>query len=97
MTGFSIGGRRQHDVAAAAVWILLAVFAGVALGDVVVILALAAGAVTIAFTAYRRVRTRAAGHHAEVASVTQLRPAVATRRDPRNAPGGAPWHGPRAA
>ena len=78
-----------------ALWILVGVVLLVVFVDPLIMLALATVAVAAAWWAYRKVRDRAKRSDAELATVTHLRPTLASRREKTSAH--APWLGPSAA
>lgn len=81
-----------------AVWIAAGIVMLLAFGDVLVLLALGLAIVgmTAAWLAYRKVRHDGQDNDA-LASVTQIRPALATPREPKTVTTNAPWQGPSAA
>lgn len=95
---------RQHTITghhearypvAAALWIVAGVMLLLAVGDVVILLALAVTAVGMAITwsAHRTVVHRGQRNDVEVASVTQLRSAATGHRDLKKFSALAPWGG----
>jgi hypothetical protein len=94
----------QHDQSIAgtlwnfrgeALWILVGTVLLVVFVDPLILLALASAAGAAAWWAYRKVQHRVEKNHAELASVTQLRPTLAGQREKTAAH--APWLGPSAA
>jgi cbb3-type cytochrome oxidase subunit 3 len=91
------GHHGTHDTVAAAFWIVAGMLAVVAFGDVLALLAFALAIVTTAWWVYREVEHRVERNDAEMALVTQLRPALTDQRDQKKTSPHASWRGPRAA
>lgn len=89
----------SHYLIGEAVWIAAGIIMLLAFGDAVVLLALAlaSAAMTTAWWTSRKVRQREPAGDADLAPVTRLRPASASRREPKSASAPAPWRGPSAA
>jgi Flp pilus assembly protein TadB len=89
---------RDHHTVAAAFWIIAGIIAVIALGDAFVLLAIALATVTTVRWLYRerhRFARNAARNDAEMAPVTQLRPALTRQPDPTSPH--TSWRGPSAA
>jgi hypothetical protein len=88
---------------AEAPWILAGIILMLALGDVLVLLALVFAIVTLtaawwtAWSTYRTVEHRVERDDAELAPVAHLRPASTSRRNLKMTSVHAPWRGPSAA
>jgi hypothetical protein len=80
---------------AEALWVLAGIILLLALGDILILLALTVAIVAMAtvWWAHRTVEHRAQGNGAEVASVTHLRPASTGHRDLKRFTAHAPWRG----
>jgi ABC-type bacteriocin/lantibiotic exporter with double-glycine peptidase domain len=83
-------------------WIVAGIVLLLAFGDALVLLVLAFAivAITTAWWTYRKVAARTervARNDAQLASVSQLRPAFASQRDLKKTSAHAPWRGPSAA
>jgi hypothetical protein len=91
------GHHGTHHIVAAAVWILVGIFAVVAFGDALTLLAVALAIVTTVRWIYREVEHRLERSEAEAAPVTHLRPTLTGQLDLTKTSAHAPWRGPRAA
>ncbi|WAJ44883.1 hypothetical protein OK015_27990 [Mycobacterium sp. Aquia_216] len=93
------GYANSHFPIGEAVWIAAGIIIVLAFGDVLLLLALvvAIAATATAWWTYRSAGRRTRTHEAELASVTQLRPASTVHRDLRKTSASARWHGPNAA
>jgi hypothetical protein len=89
----------SHFPIGEAVWSAAGIIILLAFGDVLLLLALTA--VTVAMAAawwtYRSAERRARTYDADLATVTQLRPASPVHRDLKRTAAPASWHGPSAA
>jgi hypothetical protein len=90
------GHHGTHHIVAAAVWILVGIFAVVAFGDALTLLAVALAIVTTVRWIYREVEHRLERSEAEAAPVTHL-PTLTGQLDLTQTSAYAPWRGPRAA
>jgi hypothetical protein len=91
------GHHGTHHIVAAAVWILVGIFAVVAFGDALTLLAVALAIVTTVRWIYREVEHRLERSDAEAAPVTHLRPTLTGQLDLTKTSEHAPWRRPRAA
>ena len=76
-------------------WIIAGIIAVLVVGDAFTLLALAI--VTTAWWILSGVEHRVERHHAEMAPVTHLRPALSGQRDLKKTSPPASWRGPSAA
>ena len=90
-----ISGHHVAHQMVAALWIIAGIFAVIVVGDAFTLLALAI--VTTAWWILSGVEHRVERHHAEMAPVTHLRPALSGQRDLKKTSGHASWRGPNAA
>jgi hypothetical protein len=91
------GRRHPHHPIREAAWILAGIIVMLALGDALVLLALAVAIMTTTWWTYRKVEYRVQRDDAELASVTRLRPALTGQRRPKEASRHVSWGGPSAA
>ena len=75
------GHHGAHDAEATVFWIFTGIIMVIAFGDVLTLLAVAFAIVTIAWWISRKVEHRVERNDAEMAPVTQLRPALTDQRD----------------
>jgi hypothetical protein len=91
----TISGHQVAHQTVAALWIIAGIIAVIVVGDVFTLLALAI--VTTAWWIFREAEHRLERKHAEMAPVSQLRPALTNQRDLKNTSTHASWRGPSAA
>jgi Flp pilus assembly protein TadB len=86
----------HHFPVAETLWVLAGIILILAYGDALIVLALAfaIAMITTGWWVRHKVARRAQRNDAQLASLTHLRPAFASRRE---ASARASWHGPHAA